>query len=152
MRFQTLATALASAGLASARIGGIAAPTQLAPNQPFQITILTENYIQSVADIAVSWGYMPVGQSYTVGSWPSSAHLGPADSNISKNITIDAVAPQGLDAFKGQNVVLTAGVYSLYGVSGEATVTGFNVTVKVGDKKSDELVRSQGQGWIVNRS
>ena len=47
---------------------------------------------------------------------------------------------------------LTAGVYSLYGVSGQATVTGFNVTVKVGEKKSDDLVRSQGQGWIVNRS
>ncbi len=141
MRFQTLATALTTATLASARIAGIAAPTTIAPNTPFTLTILTENYIQTVADIALSWGYMPAGQaySYTIGSYASSAYLGPADSNVLHNITIDAVAPEGLSAFAGQNVILTAGVYSLYGVSGEATVTGFNVSVAVGTSKSDDL-------------
>lgn len=154
MRFSTLAATLATTSLTAARIVGIAAPSTLCPNSTFPLTLLTENYIQAVADIAVAYGFQlptntnPTGYPYTLGQSTGSVYLGPSKSNTLKNVTVEAFVSDALagDYFMGKNVVLSAGVYSLYGASGGATVTGFNVTVKIGC----DVVRSQGQGWIEN--
>ncbi len=39
-----------------ARISGFALPRTIAPGASFPITIITENYIQSVADVAMAFG------------------------------------------------------------------------------------------------
>ncbi|OAL45894.1 hypothetical protein IQ07DRAFT_206793 [Pyrenochaeta sp. DS3sAY3a] len=158
MRFSHLATALPLFTLTSARIVGIASPSTLAPNSTFTLTLLTENYIQSVADIAVAWGFQlptpsnPTGYPYTLGSFSDSTYLGPNKSNTLQNVTVEASVPEGLagESWKGKDIVLGAGVYSLYGASGGPVVTGFNVTVKIGDVTGGDAVRSQGQGWIEN--
>ena len=154
MRFSTLATALTSATLASSRLIGIAAPSTLAPNSTFTLTLLSEGYIQSVADISVAWGFsLAPGYPGSLGSFTNSAYLGPEKSNQGQeNVTITATAPAGLamDAYMGKDLLLSAGIYSLYGASGGVTVTGFNVTVRVGERTGDEVVTSQGQAWIQN--
>jgi hypothetical protein len=57
MRFSTLTTLLTTTSLASAVITGITAPWTLAPNTTFSLTLISENYIQTVADVAVAWGF-----------------------------------------------------------------------------------------------
>lgn len=70
MRTQHLAATLLSATLTSARIIGLSSPSTLAPNTPFTFNLTTENYIQSVSDVAVAWGFQiptetnPTGYSY----------------------------------------------------------------------------------------
>lgn len=153
MRFTTLTTSLAAASAASARIIGISAPSVLAPNSTFNLTLLTENYIQSVADISVAWGYsVAPGFPTALGSFVQSAYLGPNKSNTLENVTVEATVPAQLanDAYNG-SLVLSAGVYSLYGASGSVTVMGFNVTVEVGEETSEEsVVSSNGTAWNVN--
>lgn len=154
MRFFTFATAALSSSLTTARIIGIAAPSTIAPNGTFALTLLTENYIQSVADIAVAYGFSLPSTAFptTLGQYTGSAYLGPEKSNTLSNVTVEAKVSDALedDFWMGKDVVLSAGVYSLYGASGSATVTGFNVTVKIGTCTSDDLVRSQEQSWIEN--
>lgn len=149
MRTSTFVAALASASLASARIVGIAAPATIVPGKPFTLTLLTENYIQSVADIAVAWGFSPPpGFPYSLGSLASSAYLGPDKSNTLENVTLEVTAPAGLSGVqKDEKAVLSAGVYSLYGASSGPTVLNANVTVNVGDQVSEETVRSNGFVW-----
>ena len=36
--------------------------------------------------------------------------------------------------------------------SGGATVIGFNVSVKIGEVRTDKVVRSVGQAWVENGS
>lgn len=55
----TALTLLSLAATASARIIGINVPTQLVPGQTFNATILTENYIQSIKDVAIAFGIAP---------------------------------------------------------------------------------------------
>lgn len=155
MRFSTLATTLSASSLASARIVGLAAPSTVTPNTPFTITLLTENYIQSVADIAVAWGFQtptennPTGYPYTLGSFTSSSYLGPEKSNTLTNVTVDAVVPATLE--KGKDVVLGVAVMSLYGASGGPVTFGWNVTVHVGDEADEQdLVASREIGWREN--
>jgi hypothetical protein len=154
MRFATLATALTSATLASSRLIGIAAPSTLAPNSTFTLTLLSEGYIQSVADVAVAWGFsLAPGYPGTLGAFTDSAYLGPEKSNQGQDsVTITATVPAGLssDAYMGKEILLNAGIYSLYGASGGPTVTGFNVTVKVGEETGGEVVQSKGFAWIQN--
>lgn len=152
MRFTPLATTLAALSTASARIIGISSPSTLAPNSTFTLTLLTENYIQSVSDISVAWGYsLAPGYPTTLGSFVQSAYLGPSKSNTLENVTIEAMVPAQLanEAYNG-SLVLNAGVYSLYGASGSVTVTGFNVSVEVGEETGGEIVESEGTAWIVN--
>lgn len=52
-------TLLSLAATASARIIGINVPAQLVPGQTFDATILTENYIQSIKDVAIAFGIAP---------------------------------------------------------------------------------------------
>ncbi|KAJ4309099.1 hypothetical protein N0V94_009083 [Neodidymelliopsis sp. IMI 364377] len=152
MRFSTLATALTTLSAASARIIGIEVPSTLAPNSTFNLTLLTENYIQSVSDISVAWGYaLAPGYPLTLGAFTQSSYLGPNASNTLENVTVQATVPEDLssDSWNG-SLVLNAGVYSLYGASGSPVVTGFNVTVQVGDETSEEVVRSNSTAWTVN--
>lgn len=152
MRFTSLATTLTTLSAASARIIGIEAPSTLAPNSTFNLTLLTENYIQSVADISVAWGFaLAPGYNLTLGSFTQSSYLGPDKSNTLENITVQATVPEGLDSDSWNgSLVLSAGVYSLYGASGSPVVAGFRVPVKVGSETSEETVKSDGTAWNVN--
>ncbi|KAL1596660.1 hypothetical protein SLS60_009308 [Paraconiothyrium brasiliense] len=145
MRASSFGSVLATASLASARLTGLAAPATLAPSQPFTLTLLTENYIQTVADVSIAWGYsLAPGYPLTLGNPNDSAYLGPDKSNQLDNVTIETTAPKELENWKGKEVVLAGSLFSLYGASGTPSVTNFNVTVTVGDETSDELVRSNG--------
>jgi hypothetical protein len=152
MRFTGLATTLTTLSAASARIIGIEAPSTLAPNSTFNLTLLTENYIQSVADISVAWGYaLAPGYPLSLGAFIQSSYLGPSKSNTLEKVTVEATVPEGLDSDSWNgSLVLSAGVHSLYGASSSPVVTGFNVTVQVGEETSEETVKSNGTGWIVN--
>lgn len=80
MRSQsTLAASMALLGAASARIVGIAAPSQIAPGVAFPITIITEDYIQTVTDIAAAFGLaQPVtADQCSLGTYLSTTTLGP---------------------------------------------------------------------------
>ncbi|KAF2265533.1 hypothetical protein CC78DRAFT_441640, partial [Lojkania enalia] len=49
----------------------------LAPNATYTLTLLLENYIQSVADISVAWGCCPLpGSSCSFGRFTESSYLG----------------------------------------------------------------------------
>ena len=136
MRASTLLTSFLSATLASARIVGISAPSTIAPNSTFTLTLLTEGYIQSVADVAVAYGFQlptaknPTGFPKTLGSYTGSVYLGPTQSNTQDNVQFYANADAGLEneAYNGKDVVLTVAAFSLYGASGSTTTTGWNVT------------------------
>lgn len=148
MRTSTLLATLSTAALSSARLVGVAAPSTLAPSQPFTLTLITENYIQSVADVAVAWGYsLSPGFPNSLGSFTSSSYLGPDKSNQLQNVTIAATAPEGLENWQGKEVTLSASLYSLYGASGGPSVTNFNVSVTVGEETGGEVVRSDGFTW-----
>ncbi|KAF9690628.1 hypothetical protein EKO04_011279 [Ascochyta lentis] len=152
MRFTSLATALTTLSAASARIVGIEAPSTLAPNSKFNLTLLTGSYVQSVDDISVAWGYaIAPGYPASLGAFSQSSYLGPKKSNTLEKITVEATVPDGLssDSYNG-TLVLTAGVYSLYGASAGPVVAGFTVEVQVGDETSTELVKSNGTAWNVN--
>jgi hypothetical protein len=159
MRASTLTSTLLTASLASARIIGLSTPASLVPNQPFTITLLTENYIQSVSDVAVAWGYQlptsanPTGYPYTLGAFTGSSYLGPDKSNTLSNVTVDATAPEALggDSWRG-DVVFSVAVMSLYGASGTPSTTSWNVTVKVGETGVEGEVSSTETGWVENAS
>jgi hypothetical protein len=102
--------------------------------------------------VAVSWGFsFDEGFAGTIGRFTTSAPLGPSKSNTVSNITINATVPEGMaqDIFQNQDLILTAAVYSIYGTSGAPTVTGYNVTVRMGDVTGGE-VRKSTEGWTLN--
>jgi hypothetical protein len=79
MRFQTILAASASLlSLASARIIGIAVPETIQPGGGFNAIIETENYIQSVYDVAIVFGVAPgAGFPGSLGTVMDSFYLGP---------------------------------------------------------------------------
>ncbi|KAF2644404.1 hypothetical protein P280DRAFT_513884 [Massarina eburnea CBS 473.64] len=145
MRASTLLTAATTAAVASARLVGISTPATLVASQPYTITLLTENYIQSVADVAVAWGYSTPANAYprSLGSSTSSSYLGPDKSNQVENVTVQATAPADL-ASLGDKAVLSVSLWSLYGASGGPAVNTWNVTVNVGDKVEGEVTSQEG--------
>ena len=78
MRFTPLLTLTTLLTAAQARINGIAVPATIRPGDEFEAIILSSNYIQSVYDVAIAWGYTP-GESYhdSLGSVIDSFYLGP---------------------------------------------------------------------------
>jgi hypothetical protein len=83
MRVSTLTTSLKAASLASAVITGITAPSTLAPNSIFFLTLISENYIQSVADIAVAWGSdLAPAHPGALGPYSDSAYVSPSLSML----------------------------------------------------------------------
>jgi hypothetical protein len=112
---------------------------------------LTENYIQSVSDVAVAWGFQtpstayPQGYPYTLGSFTNSSYLGPKQSNTLNNVTVVATVPGSLEV--GKYVVFGVAVMSLYGASGGPITQGWNVTVHVGEEDGEGVVSSKEVGW-----
>jgi len=84
MHFQsTLVASAALLSLASARIIGIAVPDTIAPGSGFNAIIETENYIQSVYDVAIAFGVAP-GNGFpdSLGTVMDSFYLGPGEFTI----------------------------------------------------------------------
>ncbi|KAF2032792.1 hypothetical protein EK21DRAFT_15304, partial [Setomelanomma holmii] len=146
----SLSTLLATISIATARIVGISSPPVLTPGTPFTFNLTTENYIQSVADVAVAWGFQlptannPTGYPYTVGSFTNSSYLGPSKSNVLEDVSVESYVPEGLssDAYNEKDVVFSVAVMSLYGASGVPSTTGWNVTVKIGESTGGDWVDS----------
>ncbi|GIZ41478.1 hypothetical protein CKM354_000478100 [Cercospora kikuchii] len=131
--------ALAIAGAASARIVGLAAPKVIAVNETFTVTLLTENYIQSVKDLVAAFALSPradadgfIGTEYL-----GSFYLGPDKSNVLTNITFEVTAP-ATNVGQYLNGVVT----SLYGASNGATTIQWSVPITYGDEVSTEQVHS----------
>ena len=137
----TLALALLSAGPATARIIGIRAPTTIVAGQSFPVSILTENYIQSVEDVSAAWGiFAGAGIGEALGQF-LDAKLLTQYSNTPNPIPFTLTAPSYLS--DGEATV-SAGITSLYGAGYMPTVEIFNVSVTFGDSVSTETVDSQG--------
>lgn len=136
----SLATATAILSVASARIIGIAVPETIRPGAGFNAVIMTENYIQSVYDVAIAFGYAPgSGFPGALGSTLGSYYLGPEQSNTLYNITkwvpVPASTPKG-------EVTIGASLMSLYGAAASPTLSNYNVTIEFGDQTSSTYVSS----------
>ncbi|EAT91564.1 hypothetical protein HBI56_219410 [Parastagonospora nodorum] len=149
MRFSTIASTLATASIASARIVGVATPSTLAPNATFPITLINENYIQAVSEIAAAWGFETPARAfpYTLGqSGTASSYLGPTFSTSLENVTLVGTVPGHLE--NGSDYVFSVAVMSLYGASHGPITESWNVTVKIGQDQDDEdIVASRQLGW-----
>jgi hypothetical protein len=139
------AAAVAAVSLLSgvnAIITGITAPSTIAAGQPFIVTLNTANYIQSVYDVAATFG-IAEGEGYpqSLGTVINSEYLGPSESNILTPIPfalqIDANTPAG-------PAILSAVVFSLYGEVADPGSNMYNVTVNVGTTTSTSTVTSNG--------
>jgi hypothetical protein len=84
MRFQTsLAAAASLLTLSTARIVGIAVPETIKPGDGFNAIIETENYIQSVYDVAIAFGAAPGdGNVDSLGTVMGSFYLGPGKNHF----------------------------------------------------------------------
>ncbi|KAI9689298.1 MAG: hypothetical protein M1822_009948 [Bathelium mastoideum] len=147
MRAQTLLAAGAAlfASQASAIITGFSVPSTIKAGDDFAVIISTADYIQSVQDVAISFGVAPPQYAFnqTLGTTLlSSQFLGPADSNILTNITVHETIPENTDA---GDVVFTGALYSLYGARYSGAVTYFSVNTTIGDATSTTYVSSTEQ-------
>ncbi|KAF2665770.1 secreted protein NIS1 [Microthyrium microscopicum] len=142
MQITTLLIAAATAAVASARIDGIAVPQTIKPGDGFNARILTENYIQSVYDVATAFGVAPgSGFEGSLGTVIGSFYLGPEQSNVLGNITKWVTLPNNTPAGKA---VISASFFSLYGAGAAPTIETHNVTITVGDSTSTTYVSSFG--------
>jgi hypothetical protein len=158
--------AAVAATTASARIIGIAVPQTIKPGDGFNARILTENYIQSVADVAIAFGTAPgTGNQGGLGTNIGSYYLGPGkllflslsvsllsnshqanfelieQSNVVYNITKWVVSSSS--SGKGP-ATLSAALYSLYGAAAAPTLTTYTVPISFGDQTSTTYVSSLG--------
>lgn len=77
MRFSITAASTALLALAEARITGIKVPKEIAVGEHFEAIIVRENYIQSVFDSSIVFGYAPESQyPGTIGQVADSFALG----------------------------------------------------------------------------
>ncbi|KAF4337361.1 secreted NIS1 [Fusarium beomiforme] len=140
MRFSIAAASAALLALAEARITGIKVPKEIAVGEPFETIIVRENYIQSVFDSSIVFGYAPVSQyPGTIGQVADSFALGKKESNKVEPLKEKLTIPK--EATKGKGLV-TAALLSIYGASGDPVISQYNVTVTFGDKTSEEYVSS----------
>ncbi|KAK5692834.1 hypothetical protein LTR17_025244 [Elasticomyces elasticus] len=138
MRGTTVFSFAAAVAPASARIAGIAAPSSIAAGSDFTITIITENYIQSVTDVSAAFGFTGTVFPDSLGSYLTSVYLGPSQSNILTNISVSASVPASYAA--GSSYHLTAAITSLYGAAYLPTITFFDLPVTLSNVTSSELV------------
>lgn len=126
--------------LSQARIIGISAPSTVAPGVPFTISVLTQNYIQTVYDVAIGFG-ISAGAGYpgTLGNVLATEYLGPDKSNVITplNFTVSVS-----ESFAKGEATIAASLMSLYGASSAPTLGEWNVTVTVGDATSEEYISS----------
>jgi len=141
MLSSTLIAAFASiVSLTSARIVGISVPDTIKPGDGFNLYIQTENYIQSVYDVAIAIGVAPgAGYPQSLGAVLDTFYLGPEQSNvvtpIPKWTTLPAGTPTG-------PATLAADLFSLYGAANGGVLNNYNVSITVGDSTSTTYVTS----------
>ncbi|PHH64708.1 hypothetical protein CDD82_1745 [Ophiocordyceps australis] len=129
------------AALANARINGIAVPDTIRPGEGFNAIIRSSNYIQTVFDVAIVFGYHQ-GPDYppSLGSLADSLCLGADQSNqlndFKKWVFIPSSAPKGPGT-------VTASLMSLYGASHTPVLASYSVNVTFGDFTSNNYVGSQ---------
>ncbi|KAK5696020.1 hypothetical protein LTR97_008440 [Elasticomyces elasticus] len=82
MRGTTVYFFAAAVATASARIAGIAAPSSIVAGSDFTITIITENYIQSVLDVSAAFGFTGTVFPDSLGSYLTSVYLGPSKPQL----------------------------------------------------------------------
>lgn len=74
----SIAFATGLLALANARITGISVPETIRPGDTINATIISENYIQAVYDVAIAFGYAPGhGTPESLGLVAGSIYLGP---------------------------------------------------------------------------
>lgn len=78
----TFLSIFAVLGAASARIVGVAVPAEIAPGSNFSITIITENYIQSVLDVSAAFGLTQTVYPDSLGTYLTSKYLGPGKRTL----------------------------------------------------------------------
>lgn len=131
-----LFTTLALVGAATARIVGLAAPATIAPNSNITLTLITENYIQSVKDLSTAFALSPQSTSGFLGTqYLGSFYLGPEKSNVLTNLTFTVTTPSDISSVK----YITGAVNSLYGASNGPATYQFNVPTTPGDQTSEKL-------------
>ncbi|PVH78820.1 hypothetical protein DL98DRAFT_655853 [Cadophora sp. DSE1049] len=141
MRLSTSTSLIASLTLlstVSARIIGLEAPRTIAAGESFTVSLLTENYIQSVYDVAAAFG-ISSGSGYpgTLGVIMGSDYIGPDGSNSLEKLNFTVTTNKNQIAGPS---TLSASVFSLYGASYGPLLYPFNVSVTVGDMTSAEKV------------
>ncbi|KAL2682605.1 hypothetical protein Neosp_007057 [[Neocosmospora] mangrovei] len=143
MRFSIALAATSLLALTEARIVGISVPKTIKPGEDFEAIIISENYIQSVYDVAIAFGYSP-GKGFpgSLGQVADSFYLGPEESNQLHNFNKTVKIPES--AVKGEGLV-TASLFSLYGASSGPTLSNYNVSVTFGDETSKEYKASNAQ-------
>ncbi|EKD13307.1 uncharacterized protein L3040_005093 [Drepanopeziza brunnea f. sp. 'multigermtubi'] len=110
-------------------ITGVTAPSTVYAYNPFNVTLTTSNYIQSVYDVAVAFGVANApGFPGSLGSVVATAYLGPTKSNVLTPISFSVTLPSGTG--NGPRV-LSAEVFSLFGAAYSGVVTTFNTTINV---------------------
>ncbi|KAK0100332.1 hypothetical protein ONS95_008291 [Cadophora gregata] len=143
MRFSTttgLISFLTLLSTATARIIGLETPRTIAAGEPFTVSLLTENYIQSVYDVAAAFGISPgAGYPDTLGTVIGSNYIGPDGSNSRQKLNFTVSTNKDHSAGRS---TLSASVLSLYGVSSGPILYPFNVSVTVGDTTSTEKVNT----------
>ncbi|GKU00935.1 signal peptide-containing protein [Fusarium langsethiae] len=139
MRFSIAAASTALLALAEARITGIKVPKEIAAGESFEAIVVRENYIQSVFDSSIVFGYSPDPYPGTIGQVLDSVALGKAESNKIEELKVKLTIPDSVG--KGEGVV-SAALLSVYGASGSPTLSEYNVTVTIGDKTSSEYAES----------
>ncbi|TKA61562.1 hypothetical protein B0A55_11026 [Friedmanniomyces simplex] len=137
MRSVSIISVLAAASAASARIVGIAASSIIAAGSSFSITIITENYIQSVLDISAAFGLTSDVYPDSLGSYLTSVYLGPTESNILTNVSVPASVPSSYPV--GSSYHLIAAITSLYGAGYSPTTTLFDLSVTISNATSSDL-------------
>jgi hypothetical protein len=163
MRFPSAAVAVGCLPVAIARIYGVAVPSTIRPGDNFTAIILSSNYIQSVYDVAIAFGHLPVdGYPGILGSVIGSYYLGPGKpsltptgivamaniyvngnpaeksnqlNNFTKLVTLPPSVPKGM-------ALITASLMSLYGASSSPILINYNVTVRFGDETSTDYISS----------
>ena len=148
------------APLSQAIITGIATPSTVANGSSFTVIVTTANFIQSVQDVAMSFGIAPSpGFPDSLGSdflgtkvlgrgklqGPKQSCLGGESSfetdfsNVVTNITHIVEVP----GFISQGpAVFTGALFSLLGAAYSPTTHDFSVNVTVGDTTSADYVHS----------
>jgi hypothetical protein len=159
MRLSIVAATATLLAAAEARLIGIAVPDVIKPGEGFNAIIMTENYIQSVYDVAIAFGYKPAGAfPDSLGTVLDSFYLGPctyflknhSSHRIKANIMIDQSnqlqnvtkwVQVRADAPRGRQTVV-ASLMSLYGAGSLPVLSNWNVTVTFGDFTSNHYISS----------
>ncbi len=129
----TLLATLALLTTSSARIIGLSTPSTIVAGVPFTISLLTEDYIQTVYDVGFALGITPgVGYPQSLGQVITSASLSTlSNSDVPLNFTVSIPS-----TFQQGTATLATSVMSLYGVGSEPSLGNWNVTVTVGNSSS----------------